>query len=666
MLLSGEAGIGKSRLTAALLEAIAAEPHSRLRHSCSQQRTDSALYPTIRHFERAAGFTLDDTTQTKLDKLDALLAQSSTSAHDAALFADMLSLPNDGRYPALELSPQQRRQQTLDLLVSRVAALSHQNPLLIIFEDAHWTDPTGLELFSRIIDKIPNLRVLLLITFRSEFEAPWVGQSHVTALTINRLPRREVEVMIDRVVGNKPLPASFRHDIIERTDGIPLFVEEMTKAVLEAGDEDATERAVAGPSRSVKVPASLHASLMARLDRLGSAKEVAQIGAVLGREFSYALLAAVAQNDETKLQSALEGLTSAGLLFRQGAPPHTTYFFKHALVQDAAYGTLLRERRRALHARIAEALETQFQETAENQLELVARHSTEAGLIEKAANFWAEAGRRSVARSALVEAIAQFTRALEQMAALPGTPAQRRKQIELQLALISPLIHVKGHSSPEVKAATERARLLIEQAETFGESPESPLLLYSVLYYSWVANVTAFNGDALRTLAAQCLALAEKQAATVPLTMGHSLMGYSLLVTGNFAQSLKHYDSAIALYDPAVHRSRAMLLGGDPRVVNLSSRSLTLWFLGYAEAALADTNHCLKDARDINQAGSLFYALNHATITHFLCGRYTTAESLANELCTLADEKGASMVWKSPGLLFRGWILARGRCTAGS
>jgi predicted ATPase len=265
VLLSGEAGIGKSRLTAALLEAIAPEPHSRLRHSCSQQRTDSALYPTIRHFERAAGFTLDDTTQTKLDKLDALLAQSSTSAHDAALFADMLSLPNDGRYPALELSPQQRRQQTLDLLVSRVAALSHQNPLLIIFEDAHWTDPTGLELFSRIIDKIPNLRVLLLITFRSEFEAPWVGQSHVTALTINRLPRREVEVMIDRVVGNKPLPASFRHDIIERTDGIPLFVEEMTKAVLEAGDEDATERADAGPSRSVKVPASLHASLMARL-----------------------------------------------------------------------------------------------------------------------------------------------------------------------------------------------------------------------------------------------------------------------------------------------------------------------------------------------------------------------------------------------------------------
>ena len=297
VLLSGEPGIGKSRLTAALLEAIASEPHSRLRHSCSPQRTDSALYPTIRHFERAAGFTLDDTTQTKLDKLDALLAQSSTSAHDAALFADMLSLPNDGRYPALELSPQQRRQRTLDALVSQVAALSHQNPLLIIFEDAHWTDPTGLELFSRIIDKIPTLRVLLLITFRPDFEPPWVGQPHVTALTINRLTRREVEAMIDRVVGNKVLPTNIRQDIIERTDGIPLFVEEMTKAVLEAENQSAAgSTAAAIPSPVTAVPATLHASLMARLDRLGApGKEVAQVGAAIGREFSHALLAAVMQ-----------------------------------------------------------------------------------------------------------------------------------------------------------------------------------------------------------------------------------------------------------------------------------------------------------------------------------------------------------------------------------
>ena len=278
----------------------------------------------------------------------------------------MLSLPNDGRYPALELTPQQRRQRTLEALVSQVAALSRQNPVLMIFEDAHWTDPTSLELFGRIVDRIPTLRVLLIVTFRPEFEPPWIGRPYVTALTINRLGEREVGAMIDRVVGNKLLPASVRQDIIERTDGIPLFVEEMTKAVLEAESEGAAERAVAAvPSPSLAVPASLHASLMARLDRLGPAKEVAQIGAAIGREFSHALLAAVVRKPEAELNSALDRLIAAGLLFRQGVPPHATYLFKHALVQDAAYGTLLREPRRALHARIAEALESQFAEIAE-------------------------------------------------------------------------------------------------------------------------------------------------------------------------------------------------------------------------------------------------------------------------------------------------------------
>ena len=346
VLLSGEAGIGKSRLTAALLEAVASEPHTRLRNFCSPQHTDSALYPTIVRIERAAGFARDDTPQTKLDKLDALLAQSSTSAHDATLFADMLSLPNDGRYPVLDLTPQQRRQRTLEALVSQVAALSRQNPMLMIFEDAHWTDPTGLELFSRIVEKIQTFRVLLIVTFRSEFDPPWIGRPYVTALTLNRLAEREVSAMIDRVVGNKELPANIRQDIIERTDGIPLFVEEMTKAVLEAGSESASERtAAAVPSRALAVPASLHASLMARLDRLGSAKEVAQIGAAIGREFSHALLAAVVQKPEAELQSRLDRLIEAGLLFRQGVPPQASYLFKHALVQDAAYGTLLREPR---------------------------------------------------------------------------------------------------------------------------------------------------------------------------------------------------------------------------------------------------------------------------------------------------------------------------------
>ena len=307
VLLSGEAGIGKSRLTAAFLEGLATEPHTRLRYFCSPQRADSALHPIIGQMERAAGLAHDDKPQTKLDKLDAVLAQTSTSTQDAALFAEMLSLANDGRYPALELTPQQRRQRTLEALISQVEALTRQGPVLMIFEDAHWTDPTSLEAFGRAVNRITTLRVLLIVTFRPEFEPPWIGQPHVASLTIIRLTRRDVGAMIDRVVGNKLLSPSLRQDIIERTDGIPLFVEEMTKAVLEAESEGAARRTVAAvPSPALAVPASLHASLMARLDRLGTAKEVAQIGAAIGREFSHALLASVAHWSVVDLGSALD------------------------------------------------------------------------------------------------------------------------------------------------------------------------------------------------------------------------------------------------------------------------------------------------------------------------------------------------------------------------
>jgi class 3 adenylate cyclase len=351
VLLSGEAGIGKSRLTAALLESLATEPHTRLRYFCSPQHTDSALYPIISQMERAAGLTHDDTPTAKLDKLDAVLAQTSTSTstQDAALFAEMLSLPNDGRYAALELTPQQRRQKTLEALISQLKALTRPNPVLMIFEDAHWTDPTSLEAFGWVVDVIPPLPVLLIVTFRPEFDPPWIGQPNVTALTINRLPQRDVGAMIDRVVGNKLLPASIRQDIVERTDGVPLFVEEMTKAVLEVESEGAAQRIIAAvQSPAVTVPASLHASLMARLDRIGPAKEIAATGAAIGREFSHRLLASVVRKPDAELGSAIGRLIQAELLFRRGVPPDATYLFKHALVQNAAYGTLLREPRRAL------------------------------------------------------------------------------------------------------------------------------------------------------------------------------------------------------------------------------------------------------------------------------------------------------------------------------
>ena len=454
------------------------------------------------------------------------------------------------------------------------------------------------------------------------------------------------------------MPADVMAEIVERTDGIPLFVEEMTKAVLEAESEgDARQTAASVPSSALAVPATLHASLMARLDRLGPAKEIAQIGAAIGREFSHSLLTAVVREPEAELHSALDRLISAGLLLRQGVPPHATYLFKHALVQDAAYGTLLREPRRALHARIAETLENQFTEIAESQPELLARHCTEAGLIEKAAGLWGKAGQRSLRRSALVEAAEQITRALAQIATLPTTPALRREQIKLQVALLNPLMHTKGFAAPETKAAVERAHFLIEQAEAHGEPPEDPLLLFSVLYGIVIANSVALKGDVMRELAAQFLALAEKQGATAPLVIGHRLVAASLVLTGDIVESRAHYDQALALYDPVEHRPLATRFGQDVGVAALSYRSFALWTLGHPEAALKDAEDAVQNAREIGQAATLMFALSLASVSHILCGNYTTAIEQIDEVVALADEKAASF-WKVQAMLAQGMLFA--------
>jgi class 3 adenylate cyclase/tetratricopeptide (TPR) repeat protein len=651
VLLSGEAGIGKSRLTAALLERIATEPHTRLRYFCSPQHTDSALYPIISQMERAARLVHGDTRQVKLDKLDGLLAQTLTSSQDVSLFADMLSLPNDGRYPALGLQPQQRRQKTLEALTAQVEALARQNPLLMIFEDAHWTDPTSLETFGRIVDKVRSLPVLLLVTFRPEFEPPWIGRPYVTALTLNRLAQRNIEAMIDGVVGNKFIPASVRHNIMERTDGIPLFVEEMTKAVLEAESEEEAQRTAATvPSSDLAVPASLHASLMARLDRLGSAKEIAQIGAVIGREFSHALLSALVRKPEAELQSALDRLIATGLLFRQGLSPQATCLFKHALVQDAAYGSLLREPRRALHKRIAETIEKLFSEIGDSQPELLARHYGDAGLAEKAAWFWGKAGERSLARSAVVEASEQLKRTLDQIATLPETSDLRREQLKLQIALANALMQLKGYAAPEPKAAFEQARLFMERAEAIGEAPEDPLLLFSFLWGVWSGSYVKFNGEAMKALASQFMTLAARQGNTIPMMVGHRLVGMTAMHTGDIAGSRQHFDSAIALYSPAEHRALAPRFGQDIRVAALTFRAIALWLLGHPPFALADIESALKDGREIDHGPSLMYALHRAAVSNMQLGYYAAASKHADELVTFATQKGVGF-WKSFGVL---------------
>jgi predicted ATPase/class 3 adenylate cyclase len=651
VVLSGEAGIGKSRLTAALLDRLAAEPLARLRYFCSPQHTDSAFYPVIAQMERAAGFLREDASRAKLDKLDRLLAQTPTPAEHAALFAEMLSLPNDGRYPASALTPPQRRQKTFEALVARIAASARHIPLLIVFEDAHWSDPTTLEVLSLAIERLASQRVLLIVTFRPEFTPSWGRPPHVTFLAIERLGRSDVGAIIDRVVGAKVLPADVRHDILERADGIPLFVEEMTKAVLEAKYESAARRTAAA------VPASLHASLMARLDRLGPAKEVAQIGAAIGREFSHGLLASVARRPDAELAAALDRLLAAGLLFRQGEAPNASYLFNHALVQDAAYGTLLREPRRALHARIAETLERQFADMVESRPQLLARHCGEAGLIEKAAVLWGTAGRRALARSALKEAAEQLARALHLIASVPTTPALRRECIKLQIDLSNALIHTKGHASPATKASFEQARRLIEQAEGLGEPIDDPLLLFSVLYGFWVGNRMAFKGDIACELAQQFHALAQTQSATIPQMIGHMLMGISLVLVGEIAQGRAHLDRTIALYEPGEHRALATRFGHDVRMTAFCWRALALWMLGHPDATAADIEAALEDAREMEHAATSMFALSHTSLAHALRRDQAASGVLAEQLVALAEDKG-SLYWKSYGMMLQGWGLA--------
>jgi predicted ATPase len=453
--------------------------------------------------------------------------------------------------------------------------------------------------------------------------------------------------MVGALAAQHALPKEVIDGVTERAGGVPLFVEEVTRLLLERDEQGGIQA----------IPPTLQQSLAARLDRLGPAREVAQIGAVIGRGFSYTLIRAVTEMDDISLQTALDRVAEADILLVQGVPPDSEYRFKHALIQDAAYENLLKSRRQVLHHRVADALRDKFAESGAAEPELLAHHFTQAGLTEAAIEWWGKAGQRSLQRSALVEAIEQFTRALDLIETVPATPALRNEQIKLQVALINPLIHVKGYAAPETKAAEERARLLLEQAEALGEPPEDPLLLFSVLYGFWVANYVAFNGDAMHEMASQFLALAEKQRTTAPLMIGHRLKGVSLTSTGCFAQGRAHFDRALALYDAAEHRSLATRFGQDARIAILSYRPWAVWTLGHPDAALKDVRQALKEAREVNQVAALMYALFHTSITLLHCGAHAMAKAQADELTALADEKGA-LQWKAMGAIQQGAVAA--------
>jgi predicted ATPase len=460
VLLLGEPGIGKSRLMRELRDRLAEEPHIRLLYQCSPHHSTSPLHPVIEQLERGAGFTRDDTPEARLDSLEALLARGTDRLDETVpLIAALLGLPTGDRYPPIDLTAQRQKQRTLELLVDQLEALSAAHPVLLTYEDVHWIDPTTQELLGLTIERIQHLPVLAIVTFRPDFMPPWSKQPHVSALALTRLGRRDGSAMVDRVVGNKALPAEVSAQIVAKTDGVPLFLEELTKTVLESGLlKDAGDRyELAGPLPPLAIPSTLHDSLLARLDRLAPVKEVAQIGAALGREFSHVLLAAVADRSEDQLQSALDQLVASELVYRRGTPPEAAYSFKHALVQDAAYGTLLKSRRQQLHARIAKVIEEHFPETAESQPELLAHHCTLAGLVDRAVRYWHNAAQVALARSAAAEAIDQLSRGLEILQSLPEGPERDRRELDLQVALGSASLAAKGWGSREMGRAYTRA-----------------------------------------------------------------------------------------------------------------------------------------------------------------------------------------------------------------
>jgi class 3 adenylate cyclase len=611
VLISGEPGIGKSRLTAALSEHIGTQPHTRLRYFCSPHHQDSALYPFIVQIENAAGFIRDDAIEARLGKLAALLAPATQDDVDYALLAELLSLP--GSTTALNLSPQRKRERLFEALLKLLEAEVRQQPVLMVFEDAHWIDPTSRELLDLTVDRAKRLPMLLAITFRPDFQPPWSGRSHVTSLALNRLDERDGQTLVQNLVGDAALAPDVVAKIIERTDGVPLFLEELTKAVLEsAGQED---QLIAVPTTTslgpLSVPATLHASLVARFDRLGSVpKEVAQIGSVLGREFAYNLIEPVAQRDARELQAALGQLGDAGLLFCHGTAPHASYLFKHALVQDAAYSTLVRARRQELHGRVAGVLKREFADLVERRPELLAHHLTAAGEAAGATDQWLKAGQYAAARLAHLEAIRHFERGLTALTALAESPDRNRREIELQLARGLSLFTAKGFNSAEAADAYARARELTEQQ---GDSHQ----LFMSVYGLWQSANGAGRIFDCRRLSNRLQQLIANDADDELSLQAHHAAWATCMFAGDPAAAHQHSETGCRLYNPERDSFHRHLYGGhDPGMCARYFGAQAHWLLGYPEKGLALGAEALDLGKRIAHPFSFAIALQYHAMLH--------------------------------------------------
>jgi predicted ATPase len=657
VLLSGEPGIGKSRLVQELKDQLAREGVTRIEFRCSPYHQNSALYPIIEHLQRLLQFTRDDAPSVKLEKLQHTLSHYRFPQADTVpLLAALLSLPPPEGSPPLSGSPQKQKEQTHAALGAWLSEEAKRGAVYCVVEDLHWADPSTLEFLDVWLAQAPTTRVLMLLTFRPEFQPPWGGRSYLSPLTLSRLGRTHVEAMVERVTGGKALPSEVVQQIVAKTDGVPLFVEELTKTVVESGllrEEAGRYVGTRGgaPVLPLAIPSTLQDSLMARLDRLATVREIAQLGATIGREFSYELLHAVSPLDEATLQRELRRLVEAELVYQRGLPPQAHYFFKHALIQDTAYQSLLKSTRQQLHRELAHVLAEQFPEATEHQPELLAHHYTEAGLIEQAIPYWQRAGQRAIECSAHLEAINHLTKGLELLKTLPNTPERAQQELLLQIALGAPLMAAKGHAAPEVGQVYTRARELCRQV---GETPQ----LFPVLWGLWAFYLLRAEHQTACELGEQLFRLAQSAQDAALLVEACHALGHSRYALGEFAAARALFEQGATLYDPQQHRSLAFHYGQDSGVICLGLGAFTLWMLGYPEQALKRMDEGLTLARELSHPFSLATALWGAALLHRLRREEQITQERAEAAIALSTAQGFPLYFAG-GTILRGLALTK-------
>jgi len=650
-LICGEAGIGKSHLCEFLLEHIVEEPHVTVRYQCSPHHLNSPFYPVISQLEHAMGFEQTDTPEVKLEKLEAALSQAvEATPEDVLLYAALLSIATPKREPLPGVTPQRQKDLTIAALIRHLLGLADKQLLIVVLADAHWIDSSTLQLFNRIIPLVKAARILVLISFRPEFIPQWLGEPHLTMLRLDRMGREQGLALISEVTGDKKLPREVQERIIEKTDGIPLFVEELTKSVLESGlVQDVGDRYVGtGPLPSVVLPATLLGSLAARLDRLGPTKEIAQIGAVIGREFSQALLTAVVPESANSLQALLAQLVASELILVSGEFPDSTYKFKHALVRDAAYATLSRSKRQRLHGRIAEALENRFPFTTETQPELLAHHVAQAGFTQRAIDYLRKAGQRSIERSANAEAIAHVSRALELLKSLPDSLQRKHAEFALEVMLGQAMIASYGYAAPKTRETLLRARTLMDDSTEASQK-------FAVLYGIWASLYVAAEVARQRDAAVELFAEAERTNDTAALCIAHRLVGTTYVTMGEFAAGLGHLKLARALYNAEHHAGYRHQYGQDIGASALCYLSWALWHLGHIDQASEAATEAMELAEKLSHPHTLVYTICHARgFMDLFRRRCEDTKSYAGLVVSICNENGFSH-WANCGMILDGW-----------